>query len=492
MRFRKALLAALAAAGYTGAPVAAEVQKFIDENNLEFPQITAAGKSIADVLAEKTVLELSPESDTTNYAERRSVQAAAERTNTNATAANLVANAGLAATTERKALTPAQYRRIGERKAYDRRAASGQTVFGSADEAEGFAASVRLMVAENPRIGNSAEYADQKRADMEIVQKVSGMTTVSPTQGNALTFPEYMPSLIRLVQDYGVSLNVCPSIPMSTGSIWYPRRTGGITPYYPGEGGTITESDPTYNNVVLAAKQGYTLSAFSLQLLQTEAINVADLIAQECATTWALDGDQKFFLGDGTATGTTVTNNATFNSNNFLGWGPAISAVASNLSLVATSGTSYGACSKTDLTTIVGQLPAFPGAKNVWVMHKASYWAFMNLLYGLGGVPAREMTEGPGQRPTLLGYPVYFAQALPFATTNSSTSLTGLVFGFFGDFSLGSKQGDVTGGWTMASSDQRYFDQGLIALRSGRYWGQVIHDPGTSTAAGPVIGIKMA
>lgn len=488
MKFRKALLAALAAAGYTGALNAADVQKFVTENNLEFPQIVAAGKTIEQVLAEKTVLELTLESDTPSRAEQRSVQLAAERSNANATAANLVAAAG----SERKALTPAQYRRIGERKAYDRRAATGNAVFGSSDEAEGFAANIRLMLAENPRIGNSPEYAEQKRADMEIVQKVSGLTTVSPTQGSALTFPEYMPNLIRLVQDYGVSLNVCPSIPMSTGSIWYPRRTGGITPYYPGEGGTITESDPTYNNVILAAKQGYTLSAYSMQLLQTEAINVADLIAQECATTWALDGDQKFFLGDGTAATTTVTNNATFNSNNFIGWGPAMSAVTSNLGIVTTSGTSYGACTKADLTLITGSLPAFPGANNKWVMHKQSYWALMNQLYGLGGVPAQEMIVGPGQRPKLLGYDVYFAQALPFATSYSSTSLTGLIFGFFGDFSLGSKQGDVTGGWTMASSDQRYFDQGLIALRSGRYWGQIIHDPGTSTAAGPVIGIKMA
>lgn len=367
---------------------------------------------------------------------------------------------------QRKAIAPLNLRRKSLQKAYDRQANAGGTVFGSSEEAELFNAKMRLTC-------GVADYA-QKQNDLDIVGKVSGMTTVSPTQGNALTFPEFEATMIRLVQEYGVSLRLVSPMNVASESVFMPRRTGGITPYYPGQGGAITESNPTANQVLVAAKQGYTLSCVSESLLAVEAISVGDFIARECATTWALDADQKFFLGDGTAT-----------YHNYLGWGPAMNAVTSNTGIVTQgTGNTLAAITRTDLTNVVGTLPLYPGAKNEWTMSQFVYWTFMNILYGLGGVPASEFINGPGGKPMLLGYPVNIAQVLPVATATST------IMAFFGDFSLGSKQIEVGGGYQMKTSDQRFFDQGLVAFRSGRYWGLTVHDPGTNGTAGPVIALK--
>jgi HK97 family phage major capsid protein len=451
---KKSLIQALRAEGYNGSVTDIDaVEKWCTENGVAFK--VPNGKSLRDVLTEpdKAV----------------EVKSAPEVKSISIDAANDAGEDGAAShdtkSIQRKGIAPLNLRRKALAKAYDRDANAGKTVFGSSEEVEVFVAKTRLST--------GLDYP-QKQNDLDIIGKVTGMTTVSPTQGNALTFPEFEAVMIRLVQEYGVSLRACPPMNVATESVFMPRRTGGITPYYPGQGVAITESNPTANQVLVAAKQGYTLSTVSESLLAVEAISVGDFIAKECATTWALDADQKFFNGNGAAT----------TYHNFLGWGPAMLAVTSNTGVVVTANAAFASTTPAELTKLVGTLPLYPGARNEWYMSQFVYWTFLGILYGLGGVPASEMINGPDGKPKLLGYPVNITQVMPVATAAST------IMCYFGDPSLGSKQIEVGGGYQMKTSDQRYFDQGLVAFRSGRYWGLTVHDPGTNGTAGPVVALQ--
>jgi HK97 family phage major capsid protein len=81
-----------------------------------------------------------------------------------------------------------------------------------------------------------------------------------------------------------------------------PRRTGGVTVGWVGEGGTITASQPAFDSVNLAAKKLIALTVTSSELLEDAAISLADELAFEIGAAFALAEDQAGFVGDASPT----------------------------------------------------------------------------------------------------------------------------------------------------------------------------------------------
>jgi HK97 family phage major capsid protein len=107
-----------------------------------------------------------------------------------------------------------------------------------------------------------------------------------------------------------------------------------------------------------------------------------------------------------------------------------------------------------------------------------------------GGVTAAEVASGStdGQ---FLGYPVTISQVMPATEANSQ------VCALFGNFSLAGSFGDRTGIGVDFSEHatiggENVFERNQIAVRGIERFDINVHDVGTATDAGPVVGLITA
>ena len=84
-----------------------------------------------------------------------------------------------------------------------------------------------------------------------------------------------------------------------------------------------------------------------------------------------------------------------------------------------------------------------------------------------------------------LGYPVEFTQVMPKAAANSQ------ICALLANLRQGAYLG-TRGGMEFASSEHRYFDQGLIAVRGRDRVAINVHGVGDTTDAGPICGLITA
>ncbi len=369
------------------------------------------------------------------------------------------------------------HRRTVERKIFDRRAAKGLTRFSTSDEAETFTAWMKTAIF--PRVATDEDH--------DIVTKANIGTTM--TAGGAFIPEEFSPTLIDLKEKYGIARQIVPVTPMSRDQLTIPKRTGGLTVYAPGEGGTITESNPTTGSVNLVSVGMKTITQASVELMNDSAIPFAEFVVGEIAQAFANKEDDCFFTGDGTASDFNVTGFTTKMLN--------LSATRANIAgLFVGSGNQGSDITLTDFENVLGLSPAYvdnePGA--CWVCHKRVYTnIMMKLELAAGGVTAMEIKNGL-RVPQFLGYPVKFSQVMP-RDTASSTGLQDIVFCLFGAFNLAAKFGEVRGSMEIATSDQRYFELGNVAIRGMQRVALTVHDVGNASGTeasrvpGPVVGL---
>lgn len=377
---------------------------------------------------------------------------------------------------------PERYEHSMARKAYDRRAKQGLAALGSSDEAELFAATVRLKIATlDPR---ASDYSFKAR-DQDIVGKA--LTTGGLGTGEALNIGQFIPTLIENVEKYGAARVVCPTIPMSEHTAIVPRLTGDFAAGGLGEGSTITpQSTPTSNQVTLVAKKIGGIVQVSPELMHGAAISVADMLMRSMARGMAKREDQDFFLGDGTSS-----------YDGFLGCGPALSALSGTIAniagLVVATGNLFSEFTLADSRNVVAKIPEYadnPGS-TFWVTNRTVAHGTMFRLEDAAGGNTRTDIQA-GSRPMHLGYPVVYSQVMPKADGNSQ------IAALFGDFSMGAKFGMVTDSIQLVSSDHRYFDSDLLAFKITERIAINVHDVGNASATaasrepGPIVGLISA
>lgn len=455
MATRSALLKSVRSTGYTGEATLEGVTKHIQDSGYEVP---ADIKSVWDNVATLTL------DDEPKPAQKARGDNDAARGVAEINAKEIEADAG-------RALSPASMRRMAERKNYDRGVQRGDTrrKFTSSDVAERFGAWMRLK-------GFGVRNYEEKTADTEVLGKA--FLSNNPISGADFIPEEFIPEVIRLVEEYGAYQKVHSPRSIRSTEMVEPKRTAGPTVYYPTEGQDATESSSTTQLVQAYTKEGIVLTYASLTELEASAVNVADFIAQEFATALTLDQDQKAILGDGTSTYA-----------HFTGWIPAMNAVASNGMVVTGSGNSFAGLDYADIPATIGTLPYYalssPNCK--WLMNSAVYYnpMFREAL-SLGGTQGDMLMRGPQGQPMLGGIPVQFSQAMP------GTSASGTVFALVGDFSRGALFGVANGGIQIAQSDQFKFASSQIAWRARVRWAFTVHAPGVASTAqsGPVAALK--
>lgn len=366
-----------------------------------------------------------------------------------------------------------------ERKSYNAKDRKHRS-FNDADEAVHFGLWVKSVLAK-----------DLFTAEDKMVLQKANITTTN-TLGGALIPEDFVPQLIDLKEERGVARQAVPVTPMGRERVTYPRRTGGLTVYYPGEATAITESNPTVNNVTLTATKMACLTQVSSELLNDSAISFGDFVAREIAYAFADKEDEDLFNGDGTST-----------YGGRLGLRSALSTLSGTIAniagLVVGSGNAYSELTIPDFNSVAGRLPAY--VKNPkWYMHKRF---FETVCGGLavrpgasGGAGGATMSEVANYRmsgnPTWLGYPVVFSQVLPRTEGNSQVCC------LFGEPGMGAMQGMVNGSMEIAASEHYGFNTDVLTIRGTQRHAITVHDPGNASATealripGPYVGLITA
>jgi len=285
-------------------------------------------------------------------------------------------------------------------------------------------------------------------------------TTTSQASGAALVTIEQAPGLIR-------------------GTLT-PKIDKLLTVYVPGEGTAPTLTDLLANCLVMTPKAMTALSAYSLELDEDSAIPLAELYGELFARSFAYYEDLCGFLGDGTST--------YFGFNGIVGSLRAVDATIGNIkSLVVAAGNAYSEITLANFEAVAGTLPTGADDDNAkWYMHKYFYYTVVvPLAIGTYGTPMSEILKGDQKQRRFLGYNVDFTQVMPKAEANSQ------ICALLANLRLGAMLG-TRGGMEFAQSDQRYFDQGLVALRGRNRVAINAHGVGDTTDAGPICGLITA
>jgi HK97 family phage major capsid protein len=92
-------------------------------------------------------------------------------------------------------------------------------------------------------------------------------------------------------------------------------------------------------------------------------------------------------------------------------------------------------------------------------------------------------------RPMFAGYPVEFSQVMP--STEANTQVCALL----GDFTQGAAFGDrqeesIAFSEHATVNSENVFERNEIAIRGTERFDVVVHDVGSSSAAGPIVGLQ--
>lgn len=311
------------------------------------------------------------------------------------------------------------------------------------------------------------------------------MTTGSQASGSALVTIEQIPSLITMLESFGAFRRNTTVVPMGAGTTVQPKIDGLLTVYVPGEGGTITDDDPEIGIVSLVPKCMTALTAYSAELDEDAAVGLALMLAPLFTKSFAYYEDLCGFNGDGTA--------AYFGFTGLKGALLSVSATISKIrSLVVGSGNAYSELKIEDFLKAVGALPEYASGDAKWYAHRYFFYTVMvAVALASGNANAVEVLTGANSKNRkFLGYDVEFTQVMPRAEANSQ------ICTYFGDLAQATMMG-TRGGIEFASSEDRYFEKGIIAVRARNRVAINCHGKGGSTddadsTAGPIIGVITA
>lgn len=302
------------------------------------------------------------------------------------------------------------------------------------------------------------------------------------TSGGVLVPEQLTSDIIDLRLEYGAFRRNAYVYPMTSDTASRPRRTGGLTAYFTGEGTAGTASSKAWDRVNLTAKKITCLSKMSSELSEDAVINVGDDLAYEVAWAFSYKEDLCGFNGDGSSTYGGIE-----------GICPrliTINGVDDGGGLVLASGNLFSEITLADFHKVVGKCPSYARRNAKWFVSPYVHDTVMQrLVIAAGGITASDVAAG--SRPTFLGYPVERVEVMPSTDANSQ------VAALFGDLQQSSTFGDRRGvtiafaqSGTIEGVDIFAADE--IGIRGTERFDIVNHDLGTSTAAGPIVGLITA
>jgi HK97 family phage major capsid protein len=325
----------------------------------------------------------------------------------------------------------------------------------------------------------AAVFRDQKAAQWCLnnglgVDIRGAMSTTTPADGGFLVPEEWSRAVIDLREQYGVFRQNARVWPMGSDTLHIPKWAGGVTIGPIAENPTpIAQSSPTFAEVLLVAKKCGGLTLMSSEIAEDAVIDLADWLAMEFAWGFALFEDRCGFIGDGTAGFLSIAGltNVLTTASTLKG------AVAA-----AVGHDTFAEVDHADLAALMGVLPQYARANaKFYCSSVANEMIFGRLKAVAGGNTVQTLQGDIGNN--YLGYPIVISQVLPSGGTINGTAML-----FFGDLSKSSALGDRRQ-VRVFPSEHRYMDTDQIGIRGTERFDIKNHSVGTTTEAGPVVGL---
>lgn len=351
-------------------------------------------------------------------------------------------------------------------------------IFPDPETAEAFGAQFRTALLVANKMPAQAD-------DLAIMKSYFGskatMIEGSNLLGGALVAPEFSPFVVELFEEYGITRRLLNVMSMSTDQTTFSKELDYPDAYWQGEAASITETNAEYANITLTTKKLIAIIRMSTELVEDAAVRIADRAARGLARRFARKEDEAAWLGDGTSThGGIVGFNESLKDVDGAGTDSAGLVVGTT-----TTDTDWTTFDADDFREAVGLLPVYAEDGASWVCSKKFYWhVWQKAAFAAGGMLWSEFQNTSTGNPMILGYPVNFHQSMPTASAPG----TNVVVATLGNYSLAAAMGDRAA-IQMAMSPDRYFDTDEIAMRARERVDIKVHSVGSSSAAGPVVGL---
>ena len=309
--------------------------------------------------------------------------------------------------------------------------------------------------------------------DHGVEARAQGST--GSTTGAAFVPDVLSSTVIRLVDQYSAFAQNATNVVMPSDVVLFPRRTAGASAAWIDENTAVTPSDPTSNQVTLTAKKVTGAVVIASELLQDSIVSIADWIAAELALSLSNAVEAAAWSGNpSNAPG--VAGLVTTHTGGLL----ASSGATFAASLVTAAGDTPDEVTKGNLLAMMGAVPQHSRAGAKWFCSPFFFASCMqNLDLAQGGSVG--LSQGMGL--TFLGSPVVLTDRLP-----SGADSTGVVMALYGNMANSSYYG-IRQAIEIASSDQVNFLSDQTVIRAVARVAITHANLGSSTVAGPIIGL---
>lgn len=231
------------------------------------------------------------------------------------------------------------------------------------------------------------------------------------SEGGYLVPDDFTPTLIRLIDSFGVIRGVATKIPMKRKELQLPTLVSGVTTYWVDENAAITPSQPVFGDLRLTLKKLACLVPSSTELLEDSTIEIANLLATLVAEAIAQEEDRVGLVGS-------VAGGDPFDG--VLG-----DASVTQLSMGA-GDTAFANMDADDLMDLIAQVPTSASMGARFWMHRTIF-DIVRKLKDLQGNYIYQQPAG-GQPGTIWGYPYTLNDTLP-AIGASAADTPFVIFG---------------------------------------------------------------
>jgi HK97 family phage major capsid protein len=317
--------------------------------------------------------------------------------------------------------------------------------------------------------------AEAKRWCQDHGVEARAMGSTSANSGSAVVPDVLSSTVIRLVDQYSAFAQNATSVAMPSDVLQFPRRSGGTTAYWIDENTAITASDPTMNQVSLTARKVSGAVVIASELLADSIVSISDFIATELGLSLANAVEAAAWSGN-PANAPGVAGLVTSHTGGLL----ASSGATYAASLVTAAGDTPDEVTKANLLAMMAAVPQHSRQGAKWFCSPFFFATCMQALdLNQGGSVG--LSQGMGL--TFLGSPVVLTDRLP-----SGADSTGAVMALYGNMANSSYYG-VRQSIEIASSDQVNFLSDQTVIRAVARVAIAHPNLGSSTVAGPVIGL---
>lgn len=290
--------------------------------------------------------------------------------------------------------------------------------------------------------------------------------------GGALVVEELEAAIISYRGTAGSIRQYADVRPMGSDTRNLPRRTSGLTATWTPQNAALTETSAAFDSVALVARKLTTLTKISRELFDDEATGIAEWLAQEIGYSFAVAEDDAAFVGTGTSAYAHITGFCT-------------KLLQSNYAASVTTATGHStltAITSDDLAALATLLPEqFWGGARWFCSGVALGSVFLRLGAIYGGTVMGD--DGPRPQFTFAGVPIVTNPRMPGAGT-----VTGKIVIAFGDLGRAATLGDRRGVRILVSP-HRLMDQDQLLIVGTERVAINVHDLGSATSAGPLVGL---